>query len=239
MLTANHRREDESRVHWPAAVVFDLDGTLVDSVGDITSSINDLLTIKRLAPYDEKVIFKFIGDGMDALVERAFHARGVTFSTLELRSAVEAYEIIYGARLTETTKAYAGVIAVIDELKTRGVGIGICTNKVEDQAVGIVEGLGIGTYFDAIVGARKGRPPKPSPVPLFDTLGCLGIDAAHAIMVGDSIADVKCARAAGVAFVGVSFGYSAIPMRDLAPDATIDTYGEFEAACLLLHSQAP
>lgn len=239
MLTTEHERNAGGKRHWPAAVVFDLDGTLVDSVGDITSSVNDLLAAKRLPPFSENLVREFIGDGIDALVERAFYARGVVFSSKELQAAVECYELIYGARLTDSTRAYAGVVAVISELRTHGVGIGICTNKVEDKAVGVIEGLGLRKYIDAIVGARRGRPPKPSPIPLLDTLEYLGVNAADAIMIGDSVVDIRCARAAGVAVIGVSFGYSQTPMRELGPDVTIDAYDEFRAACASLRARVP
>lgn len=234
MLTTDHERCAGGKGRWPAAVVFDLDGTLVDSVGDITSSVNDLLAARRLPPFSEHLFRKFIGDGIDALVERAFSARGIVFSSEELLAAVEAYESIYGARLTDSTRAYAGV-----ELRAHGVGIGICTNKLEDKAVGVIEGLGLCKYIDAIVGARRGRPAKPSPIPLFDTLEYLGVDAADTVMVGDSVVDVQCARAAGVAIIGVSFGYSQTPMRKLGPDVTIDSYDEFRAACASLRARVP
>lgn len=224
---------------WPAAVVFDLDGTLVDSVGDITSSINDLLARRHLAPFSENLVRGFIGDGIDALVERAFYVRGVVFSAGELQTTVESYELIYGGRLTETTKPYPGVVAAISDLRARGVVTGICTNKLEDKAFGVVAGLGLDKYFDVIVGARRGRPSKPSPVPLYDTLEYLGVAAASTIMVGDSVVDVKCARAAGVAVIGVSFGYSRTPMRELGPDAAIDSYAEFETACASLKARVP
>ena len=239
MLTTDHERYLRGKGRWPAAVVFDLDGTVVDSVGDITSSINDLLVATGLLPFSEGPIRKFIGDGLDALVERAFYARGIVFSAEELRATVETYEAIYGARLTETTRAYAGVISVFSGLKACGAAIGICTNKVEDKAVGVVEGLGLDRYVDVIVGARSGRPAKPSPIPLFDTLEYLGVAAEDAIMVGDSIVDVQCARAATVAVIGVSFGYSKTPMRELCPDVTIDDYAEFGAACASLSLELP
>lgn len=239
MLIADHKRDAGRKGQWPAAVVFDLDGTLVDSVGDITSSINDLLAATRLSPFSENLVRTFIGDGIDALVERAFNARGVVFSSEELRAAVESYELIYGTRLTDTTRAYAGVVSAISELREHGVGIGICTNKAEDKAVGVVEGLGLRKYVDVIVGARRGRPSKPSPIPLFDTLEYLGVAAADSIMVGDSVVDVQCARAAGVAVIGVSFGYSQTSMRELGPDVIIDDYTEFGAACASLKAGVP
>jgi phosphoglycolate phosphatase len=233
-MTAPQKLNGRKGERWPAAVVFDLDGTLVDSVGDITSAINDLLGGTALPPFSENSIRKFIGDGIDALVERVFEARGIVLSPLERRKTVESYELIYGARLAETTRAYRGVIDVISELRANGVGIGICTNKVEDKALGVVEGLGLREYFDVIVGGRRGQPSKPSPVPLLNTLQYLGVAAADAVMVGDSVADVRCARAAGTAIIGVSFGYSTIPMRELDPDFTIDDYSEFKLACASL-----
>lgn len=239
MLTTDQKNTGAGKVRWPAAVVFDLDGTLVNSLGDITSSINALLAAHRHSPFSENLIREFVGDGMDALVERAFCARGVVFSSEERAVAIKSYELIYGAKLTETTRAYPGVIAAISELRAQGVSIGICTNKTEDQAVSVIEGLGLRSYVDAIVGARRGRPAKPSPIPLFHTLEYLGVTAADAIMVGDSVVDVQCARAAGVAVIGVSFGYSRIPMRMLGPDVTIDDFGEFEIACASLRVGVP
>lgn len=239
MLTTDNNCNGTRKRQWPAAVVFDLDGTLVDSVGDITSSINDLLAVTRLLPFSESLVRTFIGDGIDALVERAFTARGVAFSSEELKAAVESFELIYGARLTDKTRAYTGVISAISELREHGVGIGICTNKAEDKAVGVVEGLGLRKYVDVIVGARRGRPSKPSPVPLFDTLEYLGAAAADSIMVGDSVVDVQCARAAGVAMIGVSFGYSQTSMHKLGPDIVIDDYTEFTAACAALWAGVP
>lgn len=223
----------------PNAVVFDLDGTLVDSLGDITASINELITANDLPPFSRDAIRKFIGDGVDALVERALVARGAIFDSGGLRNAVSLYETIYGARMTISTETYAGVVGVIAELKTRGVGIGVCTNKTEDKAVGIVEGLKLGQHVDVVVGARKGLPPKPSPAPLLDTLQRLGVAVADTIMVGDSIADVQCARAAGVAMIGVTFGYSHIPMCELGADVTIDSYAEFMGAYEALRARVP
>lgn len=213
-----------------SAVIFDLDGTLVDSVGDITASINAVLAAQRLSPFSVEAILKFIGDGVDALVERAFYARGVVFSSGELLGAIAHYESIYGVRLTVSTKVYAGVLDVISELKAKGTGIGVCTNKTEDKAFDIIKDLNLTDYVDIVVGARKGRSPKPSPLPLIETIAHFGVTAANAVMVGDSEVDVKCARAADVPIIGVSFGYSSIPMQKLAPDATIESYAEFMPA---------
>lgn len=230
MLTVSNADGAPLRGNRSAAVIFDLDGTLVDSVGDITASINEVLAAKGLAPFSIETTLKFIGDGADALVERAFCARGITFSSNKLAKMIASYELIYGARLAISTKVYEGALDIISELRTKGVGIGICTNKTEDKAISVVEALNISGYVDVVVGARRGQPSKPSPIPLLKALQYFGLGAVDTVMVGDSSVDVECARAAGVAIIGVSFGYSRIPMRKLAPDVTIENYTEFMAA---------
>jgi phosphoglycolate phosphatase len=221
-----------------SAVIFDLDGTLVDSIGDITASINAVLAAQHLSPFPVQMILKFIGDGVEALVERAFHARSVVLSSDELPRAIASYESIYGFRLTASTTVYAGVVDVISELKAKGIGIGVCTNKTEDKALDIIKGLRLTEYVDTLVGARKGRSPKPSPLPLIEAIGHFGITPGNVVMVGDSDVDVRCARAADVPIIGVSFGYSSIPMRELGPDATIESYAEFMPAYISLKGRA-
>jgi phosphoglycolate phosphatase len=213
-----------------SAVIFDLDGTLVDSVGDITTSINGVLTAHHLSSFPVDAILKLVGNGVGVIVERAFHARGVVLSPEQLQGAVAHYESIYSSQLAVSTKVYPGVLDVILELKAKGAGIGVCTNKTEDKAVDIIKGLNLTDYVDVVIGARKGRSPKPSPLPLIEAIGHFGVNAANAVMVGDSEIDVKCARAADVPIIGVTFGYSNIPMRKLAPDATIESYAEFMPA---------
>jgi phosphoglycolate phosphatase len=234
MMTRHRVSAERHQEYCPAAVVFDLDGTLVDSLGDITSSLNDLVVSRGLAPFTLSAVREFVGEGIEVLVERALRARSVVCSSGEFRKMVSCYELIYGSRLTETTRAYEGVIDVLSELRTRGAGIGVCTNKLEEKAIRVIHGLGLREFVDVIVGARGGRPPKPSPVPLLATLEHLGAKARDSVMVGDSAADVQCARAAGTAVIGVSFGYSRTPMRDLGADVTIDDYAEFMPACVSL-----
>lgn len=239
MLTVIDAERAAARGNRATAMIFDLDGTLVDSVADITASINEALATKCLSPFSSGMIMEFIGDGADALVERAFGARGVVLSPEGLQEMIARYESIYGARLGDATRIYAGAIDVISELRVEGVGIGICTNKSEDKAISVVEALHLSKYVDVVVGARKGQPPKPSPIPLLKAFRHFGVRAIDTVMVGDSNADVGCARAAGVPIIGVSFGYSRIPMRKLAPDVTIDRYGEFMAAYASLKARLP
>jgi phosphoglycolate phosphatase len=218
-------------MNWPSAVIFDLDGTLVDSSVDLTSSLNQLLAERQSAPFSRLETIGFVGGGIALLVERALRARRIDPSPEELAAAVDRYKAIYAGRLTEATRLYNGALEVLTALQARGVRTAVCTNKTEALARGIIEGLGFGDRLDVIIGGQSGRPLKPSPAPLLDALAQLGVAADDAIMVGDSSADVKCAKAAGVAVVCVSFGFSSVPVRELGADAVIDSYEAFDDAC--------
>jgi phosphoglycolate phosphatase len=223
---------------WPAAVVFDLDGTLVDSAGDITTSLNELLVARHLAPFPEETVRDFVGDGSKALVQRALQTRGVLLDSEDLRVAVSSYDAIYGTHLVERTYVYDGALEVMADLKARGIRIGICTNKFQDKAEGVVSHFGLDKYAEVVVGGVSGRPGKPSPIMLIETLEALEMPREDAVLVGDSTFDVQCARAAGVAVIGVTFGYSQTPMRKLDPDAMIDSYAEFTKAYESLRANA-
>ena len=224
---------------WPAAVVFDLDGTLVDSAVDIAASLNDLLAERRLEPYPVDQAVTFVGCGIRALVDRAFSVRGCSLDAQRLSTLVAEYRAVYRWRSTETTKAYAGAMDALSTLRLHGTRVGICTNKDEDIACRIIDAVGLRNYVDAVVGGITGRPAKPSPIPLLETITRLGASPADSIMVGDSATDIHCARNANVPFIGVTFGYSDPPMSQLGADATIDSYAEFEGACKLLQNRFP
>lgn len=221
---------------WPSAVIFDLDGTLVDSAGDITTALNELLTISRLGPYSVKEVIRFIGNGMTALVERAFETRGKHLLPGELSAHVAVFRSLYSGRLVNSTRAYAGAAAAITRLREQGVSTAICTNKEESLACSMVSALGLRDQFAAIVGGSPNRSPKPSPEPLIEAIARLGACRDDVLMVGDSEADVRCARAAGVKVICVSFGYSRVPVHELGADGIIDSYDELETSCRRLRA---
>lgn len=222
-----------------SAVVFDLDGTVVDSIGDITDALNELLAIKGLAPYPAWEATALVGSGVAALVERAFETRGQSLTSDELGANVAVYRVLYGARLTRSTRTYDGVVEAISRLGDRGIASAICTNKEEHLARSMIESLGLREHFMAIVGGMPGRRPKPSPEPLLETVARLGVCRQTVVMVGDSAADVSCAKAAGIKAICVSFGYSQIPVKYLGADRVIDSFAELEAACQLLYGRGP
>ena len=215
---------------WPAAIVFDLDGTLVDSAPDIALALNRLLAAERLPACSVEETVGFVGGGIASLVEQAFKARG-SLSGRDLSRLVARYSELYGGALTAQTREYAGVSHLLRRLRSSGIQLGLCTNKEQSLAERIVSDLALDGFFNVIVGGVADRIQKPSPIPLLHTISLLGVTPDQAVMVGDSIADIRCAEAAGVAFLGVSFGYSRPPLRDLGAKVVIDCFSEFDAAC--------
>lgn len=218
---------------WPAAIVFDLDGTLVDSAADIAAALNSLLAAERLPACSVEETIGLVGGGISSLVERAFKARG-SLSGRDLSRLVARYSELYRGSLTAHTREYTGVSRLLRRLRASGIQLALCTNKDQSLAETIASDLSLGEFFDVVVGGNPGRPQKPSPLPLLHAISLLGVRPNQTIMVGDSIADIRCADAAGVAFLGVSFGYSRPPLRDLGAKVVIDCFSEFDAACQAL-----
>lgn len=229
----------KARPSRPSAVIFDLDGTLVDSAGDIAAALNEVLGIRRLPPYSTSEVTRFIGNGISALVHRAFLERGISLDADELSTQATVFQMAYNSCLTNSTKAYDGVVEAVSALRDRGTLTGICTNKEEGLALRIVNRLGLWEYFDVVIGGTSGRLPKPSPDPLLEAIARLGILRENTIMVGDSATDLNCARNAGVPFIGVTFGYSPAEMTVLGPDASIESYVNLGEACVALWSRLP
>lgn len=197
-----------------AAVVFDLDGTLIDSAGDIQSAANRMLADIPRPPLDRETIIRFVGRGVDFLVGRVLDHAGVAAGECELREHLAAFRRYYAASLTGQTRLYPGVEALLDLLFSRGITLGVCTNKPEGPARDICDDLGISPYIGAIVGGDTLPFKKPDPRPLLHVIGLLGSTEAETIYVGDSDTDYLTAKAAGVPFVFFERGYQ----RDMIPD---------------------
>lgn len=196
------RREAED---WPHAVVFDLDGTLIDSAPDIAYALNAALCMRSLPPFLVDEVKAMIGGGVPMLAERALLARGV--SRLGLLPFAADFVQYYRANLTTHTVLYDGARELLERLGAEGRRLGLCTNKREDLVIETLNQLDLAKYFSAVIGEIFGRPRKPDPAPLLAVLAELHVPPEHAVMVGDSAADAGCARGAGVASVMVSFGY--------------------------------
>jgi phosphoglycolate phosphatase len=204
---------------WPDAVVFDLDGTLIDSAPDIAHALNCAIEKRGLPPFPIEKVKEMIGGGVPKLVERALLAHGV--SRIGLAPVAADFIEFYRENLTARTTLFEGARDLLEALCAEGRPLGLCTNKRHDLTLETLRQLDLARYFSAVIGERPGAPRKPDPAPLRGVLAALGAAPGRAVMVGDSAADVGCAKAAGVASVVVSFGYSRIEPSKLGGDICI------------------
>jgi phosphoglycolate phosphatase len=197
--------------------VFDLDGTLVDSLRDITDSANALLISCGVAPIAEEEIGKMVGDGAASLIARAFEASGIARPP----DALERYLALYDERLLNHTRAYDGIPEVLEALGRRAA-LAVLTNKPIASTRRILDGLDLGRHFsqDAVLGGDGPFPRKPDPAALIHLAASATVAAPSTLMVGDSAVDWRTARAAGtrVCLARYGFGFSSVPWRELAPE---------------------
>ena len=224
---------DLSPLH-DATIVFDLDGTLVDSAPDLVGTLNVILGDAGIAalPFDEARAF--IGHGARRLLERGFRAQGREIAPSELEPLFARFVAHYDAHSADLTRPYPGVVDALTTLKGADARLAVCTNKLTGLSLGVLDKLDLTRFFDAVVGADAAPAPKPDPRHLATAVAAAGGRINRAIMVGDASPDAGAARAAGVPLVLVSFGYTEIPAADLAPDALIDHFDELIPASLRL-----
>jgi phosphoglycolate phosphatase len=207
-------------------VVFDLDGTVVDTVSGITYAVNTALRAFDLPEIEDDETRKYVGLGGKALVRAALQKAG---APEELAPAVqEAYLTAYADDPGHLARAYPGAEDLLQRLRARGVRLALCTNKSARITGGMLGALGLGEAFDAVVSGDELPYRKPDPRHLLDSVRRAGGTAS--LMVGDSISDVQAARAAGAPVVCVSFGYGT---AGLEPDSWIDSFDDFESDVLV------
>ncbi len=205
---------------WPYAVVFDLDGTLIDSAPDIAYALNETVANRGLRGFALEEVKGMIGGGVPKLLERALAARGD--SAAHLPEAVSAFIEIYRNNLTVRTTLYDGARELLENLCEEGRLLGLCTNKPHELTVEVLKQLNIAKFFSAVSGGGSETPKKPDPASLLEVLAHLEVKPKDAVMVGDSAADVGCARGAGVPVVLVSFGYSRAAPQFLGAGAVME-----------------
>jgi phosphoglycolate phosphatase len=209
-------------------LLFDLDGTLVDSVPDLTQSLNQVLAEHGYGPLTPAEVAPMVGDGVPALVERGFAARGG--SLVEATDALPRYIAIYEANATDLTRPYPGVPETLAALRRRGYRTAVCTNKLQQASETVLDGLGLAALFDAVAGGDRYPVKKPDKGHLLALIAELGGTAERAVMIGDSENDATAAHAATVPLVIMRYGYARVDPATLGAAAMLDSFSKLPAA---------
>jgi phosphoglycolate phosphatase len=207
-------------------VVFDLDGTLADTAGDLVGTLNVILKREGLAPLRVEKARDMIGAGAKALIQRGFEAAGKELTPAYLDELFRQFMVHYGENICVETRLYPGVASALDRLEQAGFILAVCTNKVEEHSVKLLHELGVGHRFAANCGRDTFPYFKPDPRHLTLTIERAGGSPARAVMIGDSRTDIVTAQNAGIPVVAVPFGYTDVPVRDLGPDLVINHFDE-------------
>jgi phosphoglycolate phosphatase len=203
-------------------LIFDLDGTLIDSAPDLQAAVNRMLRERGRVPLSLPQVKHMIGDGAAALVARALAASGVEVA--EAASALPRFLHFYEADAVRLTRPYPSVPETLSALRRRGYRTAICTNKPQHATYTVLEGLGLLSLFDGIAGGDRFSVRKPDPGHLLELIAVLGGRAEAAAMVGDNENDAAAAHAAGIPLVLMRYGYARVDPRQLAPDALLDHF---------------
>lgn len=215
-------------------IVFDLDGTLVDSAPDLIGALNVILAREGLAPVPLEIGRKYVGKGGRTMLRRGLSAQNREVTDARLDEMFASFLAYYNEHLSDETRFYPGAEAALDRLAAEGFVVAICTNKYEHSSVKLIEELGATGRFAAIVGQDTFPVSKPNGAVLLRTIEKAGGDPAAAIMVGDTETDILTARDAKLPVIAVDFGYAPEPIATLGPDKVISHFDALDAAVAAL-----
>jgi phosphoglycolate phosphatase len=211
-------------------VVFDLDGTLVDTAPDLINALNFILDREGLPPVPLHAARNMIGAGARKLIERGLELEGRAMSMEDVTRLTSDFIDYYAAHIADASRPFEGLESALDDLSGRGYRFAVCTNKLEWLSKLLLDRLGLSSRFAAICGADTFGVSKPDPAILRQTVARAGGQLASAIMVGDAGPDIGVARRAGIPVIGVEFGYTDVPIADLKPDRLIGHMRDLPAA---------
>jgi phosphoglycolate phosphatase len=217
-------------------IVFDLDGTLIDTAPDLIDTLNAILSRHGVAPVAFDEARTMIGAGVKPLLQRALASKGKALAADDIEQLYEEYLPIYAEQIANRSRPFPGVEPALDNLAEQGCRLAVCTNKLEWLSVKLLKHLKLASRFVAICGQDTFTMRKPDPEMLRLTIARAGGDTGHAVMVGDSMTDVATARAAEVPVVAVDFGYTETPPNELGADRLIGHFSELPAAVMELVS---
>lgn len=209
-------------------IIFDLDGTLVDTAPDLLDSLNHCLDAAGMTKVDPVALRRYVGHGGRVMIERAFEAQQKLLSPEQLDWLLELFIEHYGANMPGHSALYEGAAQAMDDLAKAGYLLAVCTNKFEGLAVSLLSSLEQTSRFSAISGGDTFAFRKPDPRHLLETIRLAGGDPERAVMVGDSRTDIETAKAAGIPVIAVDFGYSDMPVATYDPSRIISHYRELK-----------
>ena len=208
------------------ALIFDLDGTLVDTAPDLMAATNHIMALEGRPAVSEAQIRQFVGHGAMDLIKRGLAATGTVPDDVQLKILHRQFLDYYGDNIATHSLLFDGLVPLLDKAAERGLKMGVCTNKVEGLSYKLLDEIGIAKYFTAVVGGDTLPIMKPDPEPYFEVARRLGVDASRSMMFGDSETDIRTAQNAGVPVIAVSFGYTNQHVSHFKPDHVIDHYDE-------------
>lgn len=218
-------------------IVFDLDGTLAETAGDLIAALNEVLALDGIPPLDISRARVLLGAGGRALIQRGYAVAGRSLEPERLEQLFAIFLAHYDAHICDHSHLFAGAVAAMDALKAEGCRLAICTNKMEASAVALLRALGVAERFAAICGQDTFAVHKPDPQALLQTVSLAGGDPRRCVMVGDSVTDIATAKAAGIPVVAVDFGYTDTPVNELGPELVISHFDDLPRAVHTLLSR--
>ena len=212
------------------AIVFDLDGTLIDSIPDVVAAMNQVLVEEGRQPISLEEGKSMVGEGPGPMIRDAIALNGKTVDVARLPHLVERYIAFYRATPADHTIVYPGVRDVLEQLASKGVILGVCTNKPHKMSNLVLDALGLGHFFKAVIGGDALAVRKPDGRHVHAVLDGMTASPAAAAFVGDSPTDMKAARNAGLPSIAVSYGYSIVGPENLDADILIPEFSELPDA---------
>jgi phosphoglycolate phosphatase len=207
-------------------IIFDLDGTLVETAPDLVATLNVVLASQGMAPVPYEVARNYVGGGAKLMIARGIEAEGRTVDDATLDRMFADFIAYYAANVAVHSRPYPGLTEALDTLSERGWRFAVCTNKLEHLSVLLLNELNLTHRFEAICGQDTFGIQKPDPEILRRTIAAAGGDVRQSIMIGDSETDILTARAAGIPVVAVDFGYSERPVSEYGPDRLISHFAQ-------------
>jgi phosphoglycolate phosphatase len=213
-----------------AVVVFDLDGTLVDTAPDLVATLNSVITREGLEPVPFEAARNMVGAGARRMIEMAIAREARAFAEHDIDRMFNDFIAYYAAHIADHSAPFPGLMGALDQLATRDCRFAVCTNKLEGLSRLLLEKLGLSERFTAICGQDTFGVSKPDPEILQRTIEQAGGRLERAVLVGDSATDIKTARAAAVPVIAVDFGYTDVPVVQLEPDRVISHFDTLPGA---------